>query len=236
MIVIRRPMANPDDTPDVIYKVAKDNKGITFNFETTYQNIKVKRQVVLDFDTYKGKILQISLQRTHQIELRISPMYEMVSRYYTMSENNNEAYILARVSIAPDCKDVVVFLQRPTNYECPDAEKNIEFNPQGYTKAGIIKKYSPWYSERCDCFKRKYAMMMDIDIYNSVTYLESQVDALTRLVLELVKNGNSDCMSILREADKHSVLDIKNVEKILNEIKVDKAHVRAKQKEYYGKA
>ena len=236
MIVIKRPMTSPKDTPEVIYSVSKDSKGITLGFETTYQKIKVKRQVVLDFNTYKGKILQISLQRTHQIELRISPMYEMVSRYYTMSETNNEAYILARVSIAPDCEDIVVFLQRPTDYECPDAEKNIEFNPQGYTKAGIIKKYSPWYSERCEYFKRKYSMMMNVDIYNSVTYLESQVDALTRLVLELAKGNDVDCMSILRESDKHSVLDIKSVDKILGEIKTDKAHVRAKQKEYYGKA
>ena len=77
-------------------------------------------------------------------------------------------------------------------------------------------------------------MMKSVDIYNTVTYLESQVDALTRLVLQLT-NSNSEAAKILRKADKYSVLDIKNEDKILQEFETDKKNVRDMQKEYYDK-
>ena len=76
--------------------------------------------------------------------------------------------------------------------------------------------------------------MKSVDIYNTVTYLESQVDALTRLILQLT-NSNSEAAKILRKADKYSVLDIKDKDKILQELETDKKNVRDMQKEYYDK-
>ena len=160
-------------------------------------------------------------------------MYEMTSRYYSASANQNEEYKLCRVSIAPDCKDIVIFLEKATDYIYPDAN-NVVFPKDAITKTQIIQQYSPFYKERCDYIHKKVTMMKSVDIYNTVAYLESQVDALTRLVLQLT-NSNSESAKILRKADKYSVLDIKNEDKILQEFETDKKNVRDMQKEYYDK-
>ena len=160
-------------------------------------------------------------------------MYEMTSRYYSASANQNEEYKLCRVSIAPDCKDIVIFLEKATDYICPDAN-NVVVPKDIITKTQIIQQYSPFYKERCDYIHKKVTMMKSVDIYNTVTYLESQVDALTRLVLQLT-NSNSEAAKILRKADKYSVLDIKDEDNILQEFETDKKNVRDMQKEYYDK-
>ncbi len=204
MIVIRRPLQNDNDKPNVDYAIAKTEQGIQFGFKTTYMGEAVEDTVLLDFATWKGNILHISLQATHKTEVRVYPLYEMVSRYHTMSETNNDAMVLARVSISPDCGDIVIFLNERTNYECPDAQ-NVEVQP-GCTKSNMMMQYSPFYTERANRIRKKWDMMANIDIYNSVTYLESQVDALTRLVLALTGNASSEAVEILQEADRHSVL------------------------------
>lgn len=102
------------------------------------------------------------------------------------------------------------------------------------TKAQIMMQCSPYYKNRAEHFNKKCDVMKSVDIYNTVTYLESQVDALTRLILQLT-NSNSEAAKILRKADKYSVLDIKDKDKILQELETDKKNVRDMQKEYYDK-
>ena len=232
MIVIRKPLQEKQK-PEIDYTISKDDKGITLTFKGTVRNYDLNETVTLPFDTYKGKVLQLSLQWTYTCELRISPLYEMTSRYYSASANQNEEYKLCRVSIAPDCKDIVVFLEKATDYICPDAE-NIVMPKGTLTKTQIIQQYSPFYKERCDYIHKKVTMMKSVDIYNTVAYLESQVDALTRLVLQMT-NSQSNAAEILRKADKYSVLDIKDKDKILQEFETDKQNVRNMQKEYYDK-
>lgn len=232
MIVIRKPL-QMGQSPEIEYGIVKANDEISISFKGGVRGCEINKTLNLPFNTYKGKVLQISLQWTYTCELRVSPMYEMTSRYYSASANQNEEYKLCRVSIAPDCKDIVVFLEKATDYTCPDAE-NIAMPKGTLTKTQIIQQYSPFYKERCDYIHKKVAMMKSVDIYNTVTYLESQVDALTRLILQLT-NSNSEAAKILRKADKYSVLDIKDEDKILQELETDKKNVRDMQKEYYDK-
>ena len=72
----------------------------------------------------------------------------------------------------------------------------------------------------------------DIDIYNTVAYLEAQVDALTRLVLKLT-DKDTDEVNILKEADKYSVLDIKTTDNMIKEFKEDKGNARKRQTAFY---
>lgn len=232
MIVIRKPLQK-GQSPEIEYSIVKTDDGISISFKGVVRDCKINETLDLPFNTYKGKVLQVSLQWTYTCELRVSPMYEMTSRYYSASANQNEEYKLCRVSIAPDCKDVVIFLEKATDYICPDAN-NVVVSKDTITKTQIIQQYSPFYKERCDYIHKKVTMMKSVDIYNTVTYLESQVDALTRLVLQLT-NSNSEAAKILRKADKYSVLDIKNEDKILQEFETDKKNVRDMQKEYYDK-
>lgn len=232
MIVIRKPLQK-GQSPEIEYSIVKTDDGISISFKGVVRDCKINETLDLPFNTYKGKVLQVSLQWTYTCELRVSPMYEMTSRYYSASANQNEEYKLCRVSIAPDCKDVVIFLEKATDYICPDAN-NVVVSKDTITKTQITQQYSPFYKERCDYIHKKVTMMKSVDIYNTVTYLESQVDALTRLVLQLT-NSNSEAAKILRKADKYSVLDIKDEDKILQEFETDKKNVRDMQKEYYDK-
>lgn len=231
MIVIRRKLQDKQK-PEIIYAISKDGAGVYFSFSGKVRGYDINESVSIPFSKYKGKILNMSLQWTHKCEIHISPLYEMTSRYYVSAEQNNEAYILCRVSISDDCNDIVVFLQRATDYKCPDAQNT--YIPAGMTKAQIMMQCSPYYKNRAEHFNKKCDVMKSVDIYNTVTYLESQVDALTRLILQLT-NSNSEAAKILRKADKYSVLDIKDEDKILQELETDKKNVRDMQKEYYDK-
>ena len=75
-------------------------------------------------------------------------------------------------------------------------------------------------------------MMANLDIYDTVTYLESQVDALTKIALG---NDSDDVKAVLTAADEHSVFNIKSKEKMIDEMHKDKAKIRSLQKEYYDK-
>lgn len=79
----------------------------------------------------------------------------------------------------------------------------------------------------------KSAMLGEVDQRDSVSYLEAQVDILTRLVLELHKDDTRPLTEILRKADEHSVLNIKDEDSLINEFIKKKAWVRTVQKDYY---
>lgn len=79
----------------------------------------------------------------------------------------------------------------------------------------------------------KSAMLGEVDQRDSVSYLEAQVDILTRLVLELHKDDTRPLTEILRKADEHSVLNIKDEDSLMKEFINKKAWVRTVQKDYY---
>ena len=79
----------------------------------------------------------------------------------------------------------------------------------------------------------KCAMLGVVDQRDSVSYIEAQVDILTRLVLELHNHNASRLVEILRQADAHSVLAIKGEDALSKEFLKKKAWVRTVQKDYY---
>ena len=93
--------------------------------------------------------------------------------------------------------------------------------------------YSPYYTKRAEHIRKKWDMMANLDIYDTVTYLESQVDALTKIALG---NNSDDVKAVLTAANEHSVFNIKSKEKMIDEMHKDKAKIRSLQKEYYDKA
>ena len=79
----------------------------------------------------------------------------------------------------------------------------------------------------------KCDMLGVVDQRDSVSYLEAQVDILTRLVLALHPGDDSTLINILRKADEHSVLNIKGTDALAKEFTAKKAWVRTVQKDYY---
>lgn len=80
----------------------------------------------------------------------------------------------------------------------------------------------------------KSDMLGVVDQRDSVSYLEAQVDILTRLVLELHKDSSSRLVQILRQADDNSVLNIKGEDALSKEFLDKKAWVRTVQRDYYA--
>lgn len=91
------------------------------------------------------------------------------------------------------------------------------------TKAGALRNFSQFYYDKAERYKLKYQLISKIDIYNTISYLEAQVDSLTKLVLSLLDKEKltdeekDNLSNILAESDKFSVLDNKPVNDILKE-------------------
>lgn len=82
--------------------------------------------------------------------------------------------------------------------------------------------------------RSKSAMLGKIDQRDSVSYLEAQVDLLTRLYLEDHPDKTDELTELLKQANQYSVLDIKSNDKVLDEFVEKKALVRQVQKEFYA--
>lgn len=80
----------------------------------------------------------------------------------------------------------------------------------------------------------KSDMLGVVDQRDSVSYLEAQVDILTRLFLEMHRDETNPLVDILLKADAQSVLNIKNTVALANEFTQKKAWVRTVQKDYYA--
>ena len=78
-------------------------------------------------------------------------------------------------------------------------------------------------------------MLGNLDSFNSLAYLEVQVDALTRALLQLQESGkiSEDIVDLLQVGDKASVLNVKTLEKCEEEITKHKTNVRNLQKKFY---
>lgn len=82
-------------------------------------------------------------------------------------------------------------------------------------------------------FRLKCDMLGVVDQRDSVSYLEAQVDILTRLVLKLHNDSSDSLVQILKQADEQSVLAIKGEDALSKEFLEKKAWVRTVQKDYY---
>ena len=138
---------------------------------------------------------------------------------------------IARISISDDAKDNLVYLNQAYNLK----SNNFEIAPLDKNKitiSGIMKQLSPFFAKRFNQWKNKSKIMNTVDIYDSISYLEAQVDALTKLVLKLTTDDSEE-KKILTAADSSSVLNIKSEDSILKEFQ-NKKLVRDLQKGYYA--
>lgn len=81
--------------------------------------------------------------------------------------------------------------------------------------------------------RKKSEMQGKIDFKDSISYLEAQVDLLTRFILQNFSDASGDLVDALKLADAQSVLDIKAIEKVKEEFTDKKALVRKAQQDYF---
>ncbi|WP_298563116.1 hypothetical protein [uncultured Phascolarctobacterium sp.] len=190
------------------------------------------------FNDHKGKIRNLRISRTFgDYTLCYSDRFSF-QRLVDFTSDGHRSLGHAPIlnfSVNEDGSEVVIFLRSRTFK--PDY-KNGQYVS---LETNLWKSYILHLMEHSDFCKRKienYVQKREnitewVDIYDTVTYLESQVDALTRLVLKMSENRKSDEVDILKSADRFSVLDIKTADNIKNEFEKDKANARKRQDNFY---
>lgn len=126
--------------------------------------------------------------------------------------DNNDIYIL--LSIA--CTDI------------PNIENEIISNNKSSTK--ILIDNIAWVSDRFKKIHKKSKLLNDVDLYRTISYLEAQIDVLTRVIIKLVKDD--ELKTVIKLFDDNSVLNIKPIDDIKNEV-INKCNFRRNQELYY---
>lgn len=183
-----------------------------------------------------GKAFQIyyGFMLDHKIGLGADELYKYVSREY--SDNAGVQWFNLEVCFVyfeKDTNNIYAMTRRLQTmggalvYEL--SEKELD---QFYIDT--LPKISPEFN---DLFKKrtyKMELMQKVDIYNTIAYLEAQVDVLTRIILSNKAGHDENLIDSLEKADKYSVLNIKPREYVNQEFDAKKK-MRELQEEYYLK-
>lgn len=224
-----------------VYSVNMDNSTIKISFSTDYRGTNVNKEAVISVPEYKGRVARVTLQTIWKpAEVYIAPMYELSSKYREFQEVKNNAFPIARVFIPKEENCVLVLLEQPTDFNNTQFE-SMAYDSSVHTKSGIMIDSSDEFHQIIKRHIRKRDTICKLDIYDTVTYLESQVDALTLLVIDLLngrqftKNELSNAVKVLQTSNVYNVLNIKPIDKILTEISTDKKDVREMQGGLFAK-
>lgn len=218
--------------PAVKYDIKAKENGLHVIFATASNAYGKLYEVELDYGEYAGKIIEISLVRSDVVdELKVYPVFHRVVQQ-TCIQNSGRSKMdkgIARIVFDPACRNIVVALLQDSD-DIPGCE-NIVYDLQERSTTGMMVEHSEYFAEVFRKRKTKANMINQVDIYATITYLESQVDALTRIVLTLAPEGEEK--RILDLANQYSVLDVKKADAIIKEIQQDKGDIRRLQRVYY---
>jgi hypothetical protein len=212
------------------YTVTEQDGVLTIGVRGEINERQVDQQIAVTMDAYKGHVLEVVLlDALAKDAIALRTVYDKVtpdSLVFNQAYNNN--VLLAKIVIPPDDEDIVVALTR-------DAEQVIgiqaEFLDRTRTVTGDLWDKSPYYQKVFTKYKVKASLIQKVDVYNSVSYIEAQVDVLTRALLDILPAGHP-LYAYLKEADQKSSLTAEAPEKILHKLYGDKGAFRAKQAKY----
>jgi hypothetical protein len=199
------------------------------------ENDDLLRDFSIDLNRWKGKIVEVVVMATN---LGLEVCCFDALKNYSMGngmptgyqDKQYEGLRLFRVVVHENIEDSLIQL-RYAHEEIEGFENIIEDGDKSLAMFNLAKRDK--VAEKIIRLARlKSDMLGVIDQRDSVSYLEAQVDILTRLVLALHPEDNS-LVRTLREADEHSVLAIKGEESLSKEFTKKKAWVRSVQKDYY---
>lgn len=214
---------------------------LTVSFE--YLNEILERSISLDLSVYSGKVVQLNLYSdTSPMNLKAITLFEYVDRVSGIStlsnnlENMRSIFGFCRV-IFDEALIVSFFDNVGEVIEATGASMEFLQLSKGKTVSGSLLECSPVFAQQHEKFMRKAKMVGAIDQYNSIAYLECQIDVLSRIVRAMLSQIKpdiaDDLIEILERADGLSVLDVKDRDKVLAEFN-NKQHIRSLQREYYN--
>ena len=201
--------------------------------------------LVLKYSDYAGKIVQLRVMDTYK-KMELKPML-IFDKVNDKSFLSNEAVAFPDVNVArivfnEDCSDIVVLLlynfAEMESYINPYITENLDVRTKCGTEWLSLK--SSYFANIVEKRKVKAAMLNQVDIYETISYLEAQVDALTKLVKDAydtntvkTNDNTTSAYNVIVKANENSVMNIKSEEKLLKEMDY-KAKIRTLQQEYYA--
>lgn len=223
--------------PDTEYGLRLTDSLLILSFKTLNQGDVVERKLEFPLDVYRGKIVQVLVTcSVVKNDVRIVPVYEQVTRSSFMLDTATRDLSVARLAFNEDYSEVVVFLNRA----CYDVAGfvNVVLDQDAGCLTGYLMEHSEFCARRIEKLRIKAKMINEVDHYASISYLEAQVDVLTRAVRLLLEEGGQTVPPKVREllavADGYSVLDMKGQESIQQEFVENKAKIRRLQRVYYA--
>ncbi len=230
-VVRFNPIDNNAESP-VFYEVSLQEGKLFLGYSDKGKDIE--RSITIDLSSYRrGVVLQANLINTEVFnEFHVVEIMQLFdSRTYGVRPMMEG--IKVAVIVIEENSDITVALLRDTANLDTNADEVMVYE-RDVTSIFAIKENSPYYAKMWDKLKVKGPFLSNVDVFNSVSYLEAQVDVLTRALLSLLPVGAS-WREFLLAADAHSVLDIKAREKVLAEFNEGKARMRGLQQTYYEK-
>lgn len=217
-----------EETEAQPYTIELNDGILNLNFNLEYDN-KVRSGSASIDTTILGKCYDIFVIETDTFEFRVVPSYEYCNRN-GFGTNAFDRKKVARV-VVDDVGDIFVVLI----FACEDIDgyPNVEMVFGEHPASWYLKQECTWFANRWAEAAKKSSLIRGVDEYRSISYLEAQVDLLTKLVLSLAKDKDLDGYTLLEEANKYSVLNIKPDADILKEFEENKKGFRTLQEVYY---
>ena len=212
------------------FNINFDNNILTLEVTTNFRNKEFTRSISMDLNNTENKAFEVMLKADSQkVDLSTYEIYNFVHRYSGLKDFQVDGKQIAKLVIDNETNTVWLLLC----IKCNDINgfENEILGREVNSTIELVSKCK-WLQERVEAIKKKSAMINNVDYYNSISYLEAQVDLLTRIILS--STDTSELINLLKNADENSVLNIKPLSDIQNEFIISKANLRRKQEEYYN--
>ena len=245
--------SNLRDIADAAYTFREDDDNLYVNVTITYnaewydnmtENTDETFSAIINKKLYAGQLLSIALLRAQahttfnriNINTKYNKLIPPLSKFVdprvftTMSIWVPKNVTTTPILILPHTKTTENGNRiEGFEYEIVDL---IDRDPQ----TTLISKVEEAGSKVEKWYLKKQTVCDLIDPYDSLSYLEGQIDVLSKIINMLIEKTGlnvEEYQEILDSIDRYSVINVKTLDKINSEIATDKAKVRSIQKEYY---
>lgn len=155
--------------------------------------------------------------------------YTIVNPYIPLSGvPNEETTYVGRVHVLSD-GNIVIYIR--SHYDNIDGVENVILE-EGQSSISAMNEQYPEINQLHKDITTKRDFLNDIDTLDSISYLEAQVDLLTKIILDSGIIKNDEFNEVLQDADTVGIYRYNDKEKLLNKIK-DKKAFRKLQLKYY---
>lgn len=226
----------------VVYSFEKSEGSISFGFKliSMFDSSKIysDRVVTINKNDYSGGLYSITSSRTgDKLGIHISPKYTKreVSKPFMWDD---DVCNLVRFYITDDLQNMYIYLYYNDTstdtlgnlpIESVDLGVNYSVDELFFSKCSEIhEKMTKWNA--------KIDLQNKVNDYNSISYLEGQLDVLYKIVEKLIEKTGTDVSEykeLLDSVDSNSVLTLKDIKVVTGDILDDKSNVRKAQTEYY---